>query len=112
NSSESSSSCRRHSRLSLRPPCRNTRGGPSPVRRYATLRPSTSTCDTTPNLEDCGLTEQRLRLGKEIRHRLDLVLRPEDELLRALGHLEQKVHARVTGKILHEQREIADDTGT
>ena len=39
-------------------------------------------------LEDGSFAEQRLRLGEEVRDRLDLVLRPEHELLRSLGHLQ------------------------
>src|SRR5439155_945816 len=60
-------------------------------------------------LEYGGLAEQRLRLGEEVRHRLDLVLRAEHELFRPFGHLEQQVHARVAREILDEERKIADD---
>src|SRR6476659_975374 len=63
-------------------------------------------------LQHGGFAEQRLRLGEEVRDRLDLVLRPEHELLRSLGHLQQQVHARVAREVLHEQRQIAHNAST
>src|SRR6266545_1388626 len=61
----------------------------APARSYAR-----KASPTNPS-ENSSFAEQRLRLREEVRHRLHLVLRPEDELLRALGHLQQQIHARV-----------------
>src|SRR3954447_5970897 len=63
-------------------------------------------CSSSMRLEYGGLAEERFRLGEEVRHRLDLVLRAEHELLRALGHLEQQVHTSLPGEVLDEQCEI------
>src|SRR5438874_5192671 len=68
-----------------------------------------SICASSTPLEYGGLAEEGLRLGEEVRHRLDLVLRAEHELARPVGHLEQQVHARLTGEVLHERRQVADD---
>src|SRR5947208_1694414 len=70
-----------------------------------------SICASSTLLEYGGLAEEGLRLGEEVRHRLDLVLRAEHELVRPVRHLEQQVDARLAGEVLDEHGEVADDAG-
>src|SRR5438034_351012 len=64
-----------------------------------------------PWLQDCRLAEEGFRLGEEVGHGLHLELRPEDELLRPLGHLQQEMDARVPRELPHQRCELAHDAG-
>src|SRR3954471_20652590 len=94
--------------------CANHRGHSGPYSASTTSRnvgggsptEAARICSSSTVLEYGGLAEERFRLGEEVRHRLDLVLRPEHELLRPLAHLEQQVDAGLAGEVLDEQREI------
>src|SRR6059058_874847 len=68
-------------------------------------------CSSSTPLDYGGLAEQRFRLGEEVRHRLDLVLRTEHVLARPFGGLEQQVDTRLTREVLDEQRQVAHDAG-
>src|ERR1044071_9345232 len=78
-------------------------GGPPTV--------TASYCSSSTLLDYGGLAAQRLRLGEEVRHRLDLVLRPEHVLARPFGRLEKQVDARLAREVLDEHGEVADDAG-
>src|SRR5262245_15095291 len=79
------------------------------TRRCGHPRKHYTWCQAPVSSDQRCLTEQSLRLGEEIRVRLDAVLGAERERLRPERGLERDVDGRLAGVVLHEVGELAHD---